>query len=283
MKRFVHRSKAFFALVLAAAVLFAPAIGLAQSSAYYYWWQVTDERGEPFTGQNVQCSVFRPNTHAAAVIHTSAALTSGGNSPLFSDANGKLHFYSSSNAPVNLTCYYAGGGTAQVSRFRVSDHKIVIPRQAGLIVSRFPVNSVSANYQQDSGLVIPPGAVIRDVIVQNLAPRGLGTFHVSVGFLGNHAAAVANALVDAQALTSPDEWLRPHLVSFTALAGHRGTQLIRTHSGDQYMEQPYLVNQAGGLSVSYSAQPGTAAAVRAHVYLIWQRMHSAADRFGLTN
>lgn len=276
--------RTWFALALALAMLAAPSVGLAQTTgAYYYWWQVTDERGEAFTGENVQCSVFRPNTHAAAIIHTTAALTAGGNSPIWSDANGKLHFYSSVNTPVNLTCYYAGGGTAQINKFRINDHKLMIPRQAGIIVSRFAVNSTAATYQTDSGLVIPPGAVIRDVIIQNLAPRGLGTYHVSVGFLGNHSVAVSNALVSAQALTSPDEWLRPHLVSFTALATHRGVALIRTHSGDQYMEQPYLVHVGSGLSVSYSAQPGTAAAVRAHVYLIYQRIHSAADRFGLTN
>lgn len=278
--------RTWFALALAIVLALAPtSLAVAQTTgAYNYWWQVTDERGEPYVGENVQCSVFRPNTHAAAIIHTASTLASGGNSPLWSDVNGKLHFYSALNTPVDITCYYAGGGYAQINKFRISDHKIVIPRQAGTVISRFAVNSTSATYQSDSGLVIPAGALIRDVIIQNLAPRGLGTYHLSVGFLGNHGVATSSALVLAQALTSPDEWLRPHLVSFTALATHRGAALTRTHAANNaYMEQPYLVHVSSGLSVSYSAQPGTAAAVRAHVYLLWQKLHTAADRFGLRN
>lgn len=277
--------RTWLSLALAVVLALAPFVSLAQTSgAYYYWWNVTDERGEPFTGENVQCSVFKPNTHAALVVHTSATLASGGNSPLFSDVNGKLHFYSSANTPVDVNCYYAGGGSAQINKFRITDHKMVIPRQSGAVISRFAVNSTSATYQSDSGIVIPGGAVIRDVIIQNLNPQGLGTYHLSIGLLGNHGVATAGALVTGQALSSPDEWLRPHLVSFTALATHRGAALTRTHAiNNFYMEVPYMVHVASGLGVSYSAQPGTGAGVRAHVYVIWQRLHSAADRFGRNN
>lgn len=290
--------RTWLSLALAVVLALAPFVSLAQTSgAYYYWWNVTDERGEPFTGENVQCSVFKPNTHAALVVHTSATLASGGNSPLFSDVNGKLHFYSSANTPVDVNCYYAGGGSAQINKFRITDHKMVIPRQSGAVISRFAVNSTSATYQSDSGIVIPGGSVVRDIVIQNLNPQGLGTYHLTVGFLGNHSVATANALVATQALSSPDEWLRPHVITTIVSnvgyysASHRGTALQRftaSHGsgvGDlgMYAEVPYMVHVASGLGISYSAQPGTGAGVRAHVYVIWQRLHSAADRFGRNN
>ena len=292
------------ALSLAILIGLGPTGALAQGP-YNFWWQVTDERGEAYTGQNVQCSVFRPQTHAAAIIHTSSALTSGGNSPLFSDVNGKLHFYSSSDAPVDVTCFYAHGGQAEVNRFRTTDHKIVIPRQSGWKISKFAVNSTAATYQTDSGIDLPAGALIKDVIVQNLAPAGLGTYHLSVGFLGNHSVATAIALVQEQALNSPDEWLRPHWVGgfSTGLGGgtltgnHRGTALSSFHASlclggvcgstaagiSLYIERPYLIHVATGLTVSYSAQPGTAAAVRAHVFIHWIQMHTGINRLGRTN
>lgn len=289
----------FAALALAVALLMAPGVGFAQGP-YYYWWQVTDERGEPYTGQNVQCSVYRPNTHAAAILHTSAALSSGGNSPIFSDANGKLHFWSSLGDPVDVTCNYAFGGSAQVNRLRTSDHKIIVPRQSGLKVSKFSVNAAATTYQTDTGIVLPQGALIRDVIVQNLNPLSLGTYHVSVGFLGNHAVGVSNALVNAVDLSQAAEWLRPTYVGSagsgitgTALGNHRGTALSDFHASTcnggvcggppLYRERPYLIHVASGLGVSSTAQPGTGGALRVHIFILWQQMHTGVNRLGLTN
>lgn len=295
------------ALSLAVLVGFGPAgvLHAQTTGAYYFWWQVTDERGEAYTGQNVQCSVYRPQQHAAAILHTGATLTSGGNSPLFSDVNGKLHFYTASDAPVDLTCWYEHGGQAQINRFRVTDHKITLPRQSGNKISRFSVNSTAATYQTNSGIDLPAGALIHDIVIQNLNPLGLGTYHLSVGFLGNHSVATAISLVQVQALNSPDEWLRPHWIGGfgTGLGGgtltgnHRGTALSDYHTSlclggvcgstaagiSRYIERPYLIHVATGLTVSYSAQPGTAAAVRAHVFLLWTQFHSGVNRLGRTN
>jgi len=288
------------ALALAIVLALAPSIGLAQTSAYRYWWQVVDELGQPYTGQNVTCSVYRPNQTGAAVVHTTAQLTSGGTSPLTSDANGQVQFYSSLNEPVDVTCNYAFGGVAQVNRLRITDHKIIVPRQAGTVVSKFAVNAASATYQTDSGIALPGGAVIRDVIVQNLNPLSLGTYHLSVGFLGNHAVATANALVNQVDLTPSVEWLRPGLVGSAgggpgavARGTHRGSALADFHASvcsggvcggpTIYREMPYVVHVGSGLTVSYSAQPGTGNALRAHVHIIWQKMHVGVNRQGLTN
>lgn len=299
----------FAALTLALLIGLGPASVVAQGP-FYFWWLVQDERGEPFTGQNVQCSVYRPNTHTAAVIHTSSTLTAGGSSPLFSDANGKLHFYSASDAPVDLTCFYAHGGQAEINRFRTTDHKIVLPRQSGTKISRFSVTNSTTATNQSSGITLPQGALVRDVIIQNLAPDGrTTTFHISVGFAGNHAvAANVNALVDAQALTSPDEWLRPHLVlaagsyGIIAAGNHRGVALSQYHnlvclggvcSGlttvggiSTYRETPYLIHVASGLDVTYAINvPGVTnnSGARLHVFIVWQQFHTGINRLGRNN
>ena len=288
--------------VLAAAASVLLGIGFAPSpvsaQGTYFWWDVVDERGESYTGQNVQCSVFRPQTHAAIVWHTTAQLTQGYANPIFSDASGKLHFYSSSTDPVNVNCYYANGGSAQVSRLDRFTHRIVIPRQAGLIVSRFAINDTATATNQSAGISFPAGALIRDVIIQNLNPRGIGTYHVSVGFAGNHSvSANVNALVNIQALNSPDEWIRQHVlmintgVNERADASHRGLALRKFIAGHGdatgslgfYAEIPYLVHVASGLDVTYAINPGTAGAARLHVLILWSRYHSGIDRTGLRN
>ena len=277
------------ALALAAALLL-PAGAWAQTR---FWWQIVDESGQGYTGQDVQCSVFRPNIHAALVLHTNAALTTAAGNPLWSDASGTFHFYTSSSDPVDVNCFYNYGGGGFKGRVTQFQHKFVLPRQ-GTQVSRFAVNSTAATYQTDSGIVLPAGALIRDVVIQNLNPRGLGTYHLSVGFLGDHAVATSNSLVTTQALTSPDEWLRPHMQELASGTGalfyfsgtHRGAALVRFavgHAngiGDRgvYTEKSYLVHVATGLQVSYSAQPGTGAGVRAHVLILWDRLHSSSNK-----
>lgn len=279
------------ALALALLVV-APGVADAQT---YYWWQAQDEYGQPYTGENVQCSVYRPNVHGAAILHANSSLSgsTASNSPLWSDATGKLHFYSSLDTTFDVTCWYTHGAQGFVGRLSKFDHKVVLPR-SGQMVSRFAVNSTAATYQTLTGIIMPQGAIIRDVVVQNLNPQGLGQYHVSVGFAGAHATGAANALVSAQALSSPDEWIRPHLVlavgGVTAIASgnHRGTALSQFHANisvpgfatdkSLYYERPYIVHVASGLEVTYSAQPGTSAGVRAHVFILWERFHSLSNR-----
>ena len=271
------------ALALAAGLLL-PSPAAAQN---YFWWQAVDEAGQNYTGETVQCSVYRANVHAAAVLHTTSAMDAGMPQPIWSDTLGRLHFFSTLATPVDVTCQYTYGSAGFSGRMTRFDHKIVLPRQGGQIV-RFGVNSTAATYQTDSGIVLPQGALIRDVIIQNLNPQGLGTYHLSIGFLGNHTAATAAALVHTQALSSPDEWLRPHVqYSFTqqilgVAANHRGLVLsdfaLRHSEGagsrGWYVERSYLVHVATGLGVGYSAQPGTGAGLRAHVYILFDRLHT---------
>ena len=298
MKKPSRWISAIFAIALLVA---GPAAGLAQSS-FYFWWQVVDELDRPYTGQNVQCSVYRPNQHASATLHTTSTLgnNTAANDPLWSSTAGKLHFYSSQSDPVDVTCFYAFGGSAFVNKLDRFTHKIVVPRSQGRTISKFAAVAATSNTNQASGVSIPAGAVIRDVIIQNLNPRGIGTYHVSVGFAGNHAvSANVNALVSVQALNSPDEWLRPHLVSaagaitVAADGNHRGAALSDFHASTcnggvcggppLYRERSYMVHVASGLDVTYAINPGTAGAARLHIFIFWDRVHTGLNRQGLTN
>ena len=297
------------AAVLAAALLLAgPGSALAQSS-FYFWWQVVDENERPYTGQHVQCSVFRPNQHGAALLHSTSSL--GNNTaaydPLWSNTNGRLHFYSAQSDPVDVTCFYTYGGSAFVNKLDRFTHKIIVPRAQGRTVSKFSVNAAAVTYQTDSGVAIPAGGVIRDVIVQNLNPLALGTYHLNIGFLGNHSVATNNSLVTLLPLTSiaigsepaaSPEWLRPGLVEgaspgLVTAGTHRGAALASWHASvtsggvgggpSIYREKPYVVHVATGLTVSYSVNPGTGGAARAHVFIIWDRFHTHLNRVGITN
>ena len=291
-----------------AALILVTAAPVGAQSAYYFWWQVVDEQGRPYKQQtlgvgDVQCSVSRPNIHGAAILHSNSSLSIRGETgPLFSDTNGRLHFYSTSGDPVDVQCYAEYGGSASVAKLDRFTHKIVVPRDAAVNITRFPVSqSGSASvYQVDAGASLPQGALIRDVIVQNLGTAAggggvLSTYHLSVGFLGNHIVGTSNSVVDRVDLTGFVEWLRPSYINdagtlaIAATPGkttHRGAAMISTHAfsvgGNNVtirFETPYLVHSASGLSLSYSV-PATVPLTPyiLHVSVYWQKFHTGVNR-----
>lgn len=279
--------KRWLSAALAVALLGMPGGALAQAvSGYYYNWQAVDEAGVPYTGEDVNCTVTRPGFHGYVTLHSTSAMDArSSNGLIWSDTNGRLHFYTSTNDTVDVQCYYKGGG-GFTGRLRHTDHKIVIPR-SGRQIARFSVSTSSATFQSDSGIVIPEGSVIEDIVIQNMNPRVLGTYHVNVGFLGPHAVSTSHSLAVNVPLTSGVTWVRPHTVKAAgteALSIHRGTALAYYHASASgtYFEQPYMVNQAGGLQVSYSVNPGTIGAAGSnfavlHVYILYQRLHSVSN------
>ena len=298
---FRKRLSKILSLALAVALLGLPGSVFAQQAtgprvgpagAYYYNWQAVDESGVPYTGQDVNCTVTNPGYHGYVTLHSNSSLddkTGGG--LIWSDDNGKFHFYTSLAGPFDVQCYYKAGG-GFTGRLRHTDHKIVVPRQ-GRQIARFSISTSSATFQSDSGIIIPEGSVIEDIVIQNMNPRALGTYHVNVGFLGNHADSTSHALAVNVPLTSGVTWVRPHTVKNAGNEGlniHRGTALAYYHSSASgtYFERRYMVNQAGGLQVSYSVNPGVIGAAGAnfavlHVYILYQRLHSVSNSipFGL--
>lgn len=276
-------------LAAALAALILVAAPVSAQTPYYFWWQVVDEQGRPFKSQtagvgDVSCSVYRPNIHGAAVLHSNASLSNiGRTDPLFSDLNGRLHFYSTSADPVDVTCTAEYGGFASVAKLDRFTHKIVVPRDASTNITKFPVNSIAVVYQGDAGASLPGGALVRDVIIQNLSPITGQSVHVSVGFLGNHIVGVSNSLLNAYDVTSnaanAPEWKRATYTSAqVSIATHRGTALILSHGSTQTYEVPYLVHVDTGLSLSYSTNATTASAARVHVFIIWNRFHTGVNR-----
>jgi hypothetical protein len=283
----------WLAASLAALILVAAPAGA--QTPFYFWWQVVDENGMALKSNtagvgDVSCSVYRPNQTGPAILHSNASLSNiGRTGPLYNDSNARLHFYSSSDAPVDVNCFYLYGGSASVGKLDRFTHKIVIPRNAVDRVSRFSVQiSSAATYQVDSGLALPPGALIRDIIIQNghaTTTTAIGTYHISVGFLGNHVVGTSNSLAGPVPLNGAITWIRPGQIGDTAAATHRGAALLLIHSvagASLSFERPYLVHVMGGLNVSYTTSSSSVydqvIGHNVHVYILWQQFHSVIQR-----
>jgi len=296
------RSK-IMASLLALGLLLVPVSAFAQ---YYFWWQVADEFGRPFPSQTISCSVYELASHGAAVIYNAPSLAPHAgvqtSMPLLSDSNSRLHFYSASSDDKRVVCYYARGGAATDVRLSRTVHTILIDRQGRKIV-RFPY--VTNTGTTRTGIWFPRGAIIYDLLVQNVSNSGQTDApasdvnpepHLNVGFAGEHVVSLTHSLVNRMHLTRTAEWVRPgpryRTVTkaggsgqlFHVIASHRGEALADTCgrggvSGPPlvegctfYFERPMEVHFAGGLEVTYNTSntPG----ISGHVYLLYESFHT---------
>ena len=256
--------------LLALALIAAPAVAQAQ---VYWWWQVIDQRGRPYPSQAVRCSVYDwPSiSHSTAagiggnkVLHQNAQLNAAGNEPgstmpLLSDANSRLHFWTSSTGTqIKVLCYYDRGGAATDVVLERTVHQVMIDREGRKVV-RFQITGGATATR--TGIWFGRGDVIRDVLVNvtsgpygsvqpstpDTGATGGQTPHLNVGFAGAHTLSTLglsawginntssggstgftsppnSVLVHAMGLTSDSartqEWIRPH-VQMT-LAGTAG-------------------------------------------------------------
>jgi hypothetical protein len=287
MKTLKWLAASLAALILCA----APA---AAQSPFYFWWTTVDEQGRVYktnTGGvgDVQCSVYRTNVHGAALLHATVALQGIKDNPTFSDANGRLHFYSTISDPVDLYCVYAYGGSTSVGKLDRFTHKIVIPRDAARNISRFAVNVRTGTVYQSVGTSLPQGALITDIIIQNLSPITGQTSHLSIGFTGNHVVGFSNSLAGPIDLTGSAtnvgtggaEFIRPSFSSGgSASTTHRGAALIYRPAGANHVaiEVPYLIHVASGLDVTFTSNGSTASPINAHVFVYWSKFHTSLNR-----
>lgn len=292
--------------LLALGLVLAPNVGFAQAT--YFWWQVVDEVGRPYPSQTVSCSVYDLASHGAKELFLAPSLARHvgvlTSMPLLSDANSRLHFWSESTSDIRAVCYYARGGAATDVRLSRFAHTVMIDRQGRKVV-RFPFVTNSTN--QATSLWLPQGAVVRDVMVQNLPGSQGGDksiMHLNVGFRGNHAGAEYHAFVNRLNLGSTDEWIRPgaHIgVSpgtgglgrrYHVGASHRGAALayfaagggipigegaggpVGWHQGF-YLEVPFVVHMAGGIELSY--QTSNTPGLSGHVYVIYDSYHTGVS------
>ena len=280
----------FLAGLLALGLVLAPSMGFAQ---YRYWWQVVDEQGRPYLGQTVRCSVYTVATGGPLAYHFTSNLSLVGSTmPLLSDSNSALHFWSSATSDVQVLCNTLSGGSAN-TRLRWTDHTIVIDRQGRKVVRfQFVQNATATN----TNIFVPGGAVIRDVLVQQVV--GAANAHLEVGFRGDHLGQHSySALVHRLALPAASDgtWVRPgatisaegsglypiitevHRGVALLLASHTTTLAVKFQGGSYqpgfYAETAYPV-PAVGVELQY--RTSNTGGLSGHVYVMYDLYHTGS-------
>ena len=294
----------FVASLLALGLVLLPGQALAQ---YYFWWQVVDEYGKPFPSQTISCSVYELASHGAAELFLQPSLARHvgvlTSMPLLSDATSRVHFYSATSDDKRAVCYYARGGAATDLRLSRNTHNVMIDRQGRKIV-RFPY--VTNTGATRTGIWLPRGAVLKDIIVQNLSGSGQTDApasdvnpepHLNVGFAGEHVVSLPHSLVNRMHLTRTAEWVRPGPRYRTVVvSGGSGTQfhVIASHRGEAiadtcgrggvstapqanagclfYQDRALEIHFAGGLELVY--QTSNTPGISGHVYLLFDSYHT---------
>lgn len=265
------------AALLALGLMLGPGPAWAQS--YYFWFQAVTEDGEPFTEEGaVRCSVYgRDATTGSFTVHTTAALTAAYTLPLASSANGLIHWYSSSADPVNLKCFTQYGDYSYKNNFARTRHRVAIDTASAYKIFRFPY--VTNASPTSTGLILPQGAVVTGMAVERIS-IGDGA-HLNVGFAGNHAAAVRNALINAIAIDQRG-FLKLHSQGGSATAGARHFGAAVRHvtagqSGQTYdLFMPYTVHVSSGLEITYDTS--NRAGLGGHAYILFELLHVGANR-----
>ena len=294
--------------LLALGMVLMPGQVLAQT---YFWWNVVDEFGRNFPSQTISCSVYDLASHGAKELFLSSTLARHlgmlTSMPLLSDANSRLHFYSATTDDIRVVCFYARGGAATDIRLSRFTHTVMIDRQGRKVV-RFPFATSTA--QTRTGIWIPQGAIIRDILVQNVfyGSQAAGSVednvnsepHLNVGFSGEHAVSVSHSLVNRMHLFGQPLWVRPGIGQvfrpYTGAIGgrfedtgfgvHRGQALAvaprgavsgpANHQGSSSArEVSYVVHVGSGLELVYqtSGAPNTTG----HVFVIYESYHTGVS------
>jgi hypothetical protein len=270
------------AALLALGLVVGPTPALAQG--YYFWFQVKTEDGEPFQEEGaVRCSVYgRDATTGYATVHTTAALTTPYTLPLASSVNGLIHWYSSSEAPVNLKCFTQYGDYAYKNNFSRQRHQVQIDTSSAYKIFRFPY--VTNTAPTATGLIIPSGGIVTGAAVERITI--LDGAHINVGFAGNHAVASWNAVV-SQLDISQRGFAMVHFSGSTgadlsapiAAAGSHLGLALRHMVGQpsrSFVSRPYLVHVSSGLELTYTTSAG--AGIGGHVYIYWTQTHVGSNR-----
>ena len=291
--------------VLMAGVLAWPAVVGSQvrtGSAYYYFFQVQNEHDEPFTTDGfVNCSIYQYNDNGSIYSYTHANstlnLASAQAGPLYSSVNGLIHWYSASTNPVDAVCYTKGGDSGRKIRMSIRDHKLRIVTSGAQKVVRFPF--ITSTGVTATGIYIPQGAVVTNVAV-NVATPGATVAHIDVGFNGNHAFAIRNALADKLQIgpntltasagfntfmnpTGAPGATWPNAGIQSAATNHLGVLMGHFVAGQAGGTQRYyaggpMVHTTGGLELTYDTS--NVAVIGGHVYVFFTVLHTGSTVHG---
>ena len=279
------------AVVLALGLMAAPHVAVAQTigGGYYFWFQAVSEDGEPFTEDAVvRCSVYGRNaTTGTAIVHTSALLDTAYTAAagLTSTVNGIIHWYSSTEDPVNLKCFTQYGDYVYKNTFTRGTHKVRIDTSGSKKIFRFPY--VTNTAPTGTGLIIPSGSLVTGVAVERITI--LDGAHLNVGFAGNHAVASRNALMSQMAIDQRG-FERAHLGLYTgtgvtdlnaeiSVAGSHLGLALRHMVGSpsrSIIPRSYMVHVGSGLEITYTTSAG--AGIGGHAYVFWEMLHLGTNR-----
>jgi len=289
--------------VAVAGVLAWPAVMAAQirtsgQPGYYYFFQVQNEYEEPFTTDGfVACSIYsrEDNGRTRFWTHSAASLANGTAQagPLYSSVNGLIHWYSGTTNPVDVVCYTKGGDSGRKVQMSIRDHRLRIVTSGADKVIRFPFSTNTA--PTGSGIYIPEGATVSGVALQ-IATPGATVAHVDVGFGGNHAFAVRNALANRlqagpNTLTASAgfntympptgavgaTW--PDIGGIqTAAKTHYGVLLNHFGALGGYYNGGAMVHTTGGLEVTYTTS--NVAGLGGHIYVFFRVLHVGSTVHG---
>jgi hypothetical protein len=302
------KSKSFRGIAAVLAVALAgllawPAVTASQirtGNGYYYFFQLTNEYDEPFTADGyANCSIYQYNDNGSIYSYThsaaSLALGTAQAGPLYSNTNGIIHWYSASTNPVDVVCFTKGGDSGRKVRMRINEHKLRIVTSGSQKVVRFPF--VTNTAPTSTGIYIPQGAVVTSVAL-NVATAGASVAHIDVGFGGNHAFGLRNALADrlqvgpttTAAAVGFNTFMDPTGAVGATWPGIGGVQSIpRTHMGvllkhfnGALVSGTYnggaMVHVTGGLELTYDTS--NVAVIGGHVYVFFTVLHTGSTVHG---
>ncbi len=319
MKRFKKLSLAL-ALVMGAMGLLPALSAFAQplsGGAVYWFGQLRDERMQPIpTTTPGTCAVYTAGTDTLATVFTDATLATAKTNPVVAGAAGTStgqsfeFFLPSTTATVDIVCWTkrARSRVTAYSAAQSAAHFLVLDQQMTTKIIKVPYSNVtSAGNKIQTGVQIPKGAAVRDVLIEILT--GALSAHLAIGidagevggndagfcgFFSTTIVGIAGAAlgstggvgVQANAAT----WMHCHAVLTQSTANlmdviitgfHSGALMSRGAIGAQavhagsYFRFPFIGNGVAKTLV-YTTGPQAGVAATGNFYIIYEELGNDA-------
>jgi len=261
------------ALLLAALALPLP----AAAQSLYFWVGVRDEYGAAVTS-GVTCRVLTANSVSTnATVYTDAALASAATNPLTATSAGVCAWYgadTTTSYDVIVTAA-AKGARARLQAVTVTDHSAILPSTWPYKYIRFPFAQNAS--ETDTGLDLPEGAMVQEVIVEVVTGVTSGT--LTVGLLSSETGGDADGFVVALPATPAGfygpgpTWTAGSTMKNYLSASTRGALLAAYTLGadaandpGSFAAKPHLVLSGNATSLTYST---SAHAVAGYVHVMY--------------
>jgi hypothetical protein len=179
-------------------------------NAMFWWFQLRDERNQALTDTSARCFVYTAGTDTLATIYTDQTLATAAANPVIAAALGSsvgqsCAFFTATSVTSVDVIAWSKRGRSRISGYTPAGsagHFLVLSQQMNsrLIQVPFAGNvapSVGTSYV-NTGVTIPKGFLIRDVLVQ-VTTAGAAGSHLTVGILeGNPGGLCASGVTKVQ-------------------------------------------------------------------------------------